>query len=109
MGTRKMILLLTGYFCLSYMFLMGLEGCGFSSLTSQRYIWPPCSDQDEDGYGSPASASCTFPELDCNDNSSDIYPNAPELCDKRDNQCSGNTGFGEIDEGCNKEDTPSAM
>jgi len=119
-----------------------------------------CVDLDGDGYGSPASATCTYPELDClddpldggaeinpgvaeicdgrdnncdgtidegcegicdtdndghdeffwclgggpnddcNDNDATIYPDAPELCDGKDNQCSGDAGYGTIDEGC---------
>ncbi|MEJ2267747.1 MAG: putative metal-binding motif-containing protein [Nanoarchaeota archaeon] len=38
--------------------------------------------------------------IDCNDDDADIYPNAPELCDFKDNQCSGNSGYGTEDEGC---------
>lgn len=38
---------------------------------------------------------------DCNDGNPSIYSNAPELCDGIDNQCSGDPGYGSIDEGCN--------
>ncbi len=59
-----------------------------------------CADNDGDGYGSPASPYCTYPQLDCNDYDAAIYPNAPELCDGKDNQCLGDAGYGAIDEGC---------
>ncbi|MBS3085671.1 DUF4214 domain-containing protein [Candidatus Pacearchaeota archaeon] len=54
-------------------------------------------DIDADGYYI-SGGECG--ELDCNDNDASIYPNAPELCDGKDNQCSGNVGYGEVDEGC---------
>ncbi len=37
---------------------------------------------------------------DCHDNNSTIYPGALEICDGIDNQCPGDTGYGQIDEGC---------
>jgi hypothetical protein len=63
-------------------------------------------DIDGDGYGSLLSgwiSSChTFPPSgfswvfsDCNDRDSAIHPGAPELCDGKDNNCSGDE-----DEGC---------
>lgn len=38
-----------------------------------------CTDVDRDGYGSPASASCTHPDLDCNDHDSTAHPGATEI------------------------------
>ncbi|SDP70072.1 matrixin family metalloprotease [Desulforhopalus singaporensis] len=53
-----------------------------------------CVDADDDG--SPAYH-------DCNDNDKFIYPKASEICDTQDNQCPGDIGYGDIDEGCNPE------
>ena len=55
-----------------------------------------CTDNDGDGYGDPASTSCTNPELDCNDDNIDINPGAQETCgDSEDYDCDGqnNNGF----------------
>ena len=54
-----------------------------------------CTDTDSDGYGNPASAACTFAELDCNNNNSSINPGATEICDGVDNNCNS-----QIDEVC---------
>jgi len=56
-------------------------------------------DADGDGYGDPASSLCIHLELDCDDTHASVYPGAPELCDKLDNQCDGDSGFGIVDEG----------
>lgn len=60
-------------------------------------------DADGDGYGDPliSSRSCTSPagyvknNADCNDQDNTVFPDAPELCDGKDNNCDGIT-----DEGC---------
>ncbi|OGP60669.1 MAG: hypothetical protein A2V67_10620 [Deltaproteobacteria bacterium RBG_13_61_14] len=39
---------------------------------------------------------------DCHDRNAAVYPGAPELCDKIDNQCPGDWGYGVADEGCGK-------
>ena len=75
---------------LSGMFLMGQEP------------WSPaeCIDNDGDGYGNPAAASCTYPELDCDDTNADVSPGAEEICDGLDNQCPGDHCFEEVDAHC---------
>ncbi len=41
-----------------------------------------CIDNDADGYGNPAHAECTYPELDCDNYNSNIYPtNSNTSCD----------------------------
>jgi cysteine-rich repeat protein len=52
---------------------------------------PSTSDGDGDGF-SPATG-------DCDDTNRDIYPGAPEICDGVDNQCPGNPGHHQVDEG----------
>jgi len=52
-------------------------------------------DSDSDGFGNPnvINSSCEQPNgfvvnnLDCNDDDPDIYTDAPELCDGKDNNC----------------------
>jgi hypothetical protein len=95
MFRRSLILAWIGIIALSGMFLLGQEG------------WAPCTDNDGDGYGSPASASCRYPGFDCDDNNQDIHPGAtegpngdPTCSDTVDNDCDGITDT--PDEGCVK-------
>ncbi len=53
-----------------------------------------CQDQDGDGYGQNCSSG-----TDCKDNNASVYPGAPEQMDGVDNQCSGDAGYGLVDEG----------
>ncbi len=49
-----------------------------------------CNDGDNDGYGNPASSSCTNSGLDCNDNNPSINPGATETCNLNiDDNCDG--------------------
>ena len=62
-------------------------------------------DADDDGFGDSASGyySCSpnipigfvLDDSDCDDTNDDIYPNAPEICDGLDNDCSSSTGIDE--------------
>ena len=56
-----------------------------------------CRDLDRDGYGNPVQPSCTFQELDCDDDNPYIFPDAPEGCDFIDTDCDGSMGFHEMD------------
>ena len=56
------------------------------------------TDGDSDGYGSlvfPAIRDCTKPpnyadnNTDCNDYNENIHPGAPEICNKKDDNCNG--------------------
>ena len=87
MLSGKKLLAPIGMALLSGTFLMGQGACP-----------SPCTDLDGDGYGSPASTTCTYPELDCHDTDDAVYPGAPEICDGMDNQCPGDVGYGEVDE-----------
>jgi len=65
------------------------EVCGFCG--------PACVDADGDGfYTNPRCGTAG----DCEDSDSTVYPGAPELCDGKDNQCPGDSGYGRIDETC---------
>lgn len=52
---------------------------------------------DNDGDGHYAVGACLSPADDCNDNDSQSYPGAPEICDGQDNDCDGSMGPDEID------------
>lgn len=57
------------------------DGCGGG---------PVCTDNDGDGYGFPADASCSYPEEDCNDALASVNPGATENCGNGiDDDCDG--------------------
>jgi hypothetical protein len=68
------------------------EDCSGSDLVCEDPEPPPetCVDNDGDGYGNPASSTCTFSSLDCNDNNRYINPGVEEVCGNGvDEDCSG--------------------
>lgn len=71
--------------------------CGkkeYGSIIDQKtFTFRISRDVDKDGFSTCDGDSA---ENRCNDNDASIYPGAPELCDKKDNDCDG-----EVDEGCN--------
>ncbi len=89
MFSQKTFSLWMGILLISGIFLLGQE------------TWPPqdCVDTDSDGYGNPASVSCTYPGFDCNDGDPDVNPGAVEICDDGvDNDCDGDIDMD--DTGC---------
>jgi hypothetical protein len=63
----------------------------------------PCV-ADTDGDGSRDDA-------DCDPENGEVYPGARELCDRVDNQCPGDPGFGNVDDSCfcNTKDTAHSV
>jgi hypothetical protein len=59
-----------------------------------------CTDADFDSWFTGCDAYITINGEDCEDSNPDVYPDAPEYCDCIDNQCPGDPGYGQIDEGC---------
>jgi len=59
-----------------------------------------CEDLDQDLSFAGCDDYTLLPGPDCDDGDSLVYPGAFEECDEVDNQCEGDEGFGEIDEGC---------
>ena len=65
--------------------------------------WVSCStclDTDSDTWYTGCDAYISRNGIDCNDGDSVVYPGASELCDEKDNQCPGDSGYGTVDEGC---------
>ncbi|HKZ49973.1 MAG TPA: DUF4215 domain-containing protein, partial [Candidatus Nanoarchaeia archaeon] len=69
-----------------------ISGDGCSSVCLLEVV---CTDADNDGFRMEGGACGP---VDCDDNDISVFPNAPELCDAKDNQCPGDIGFGQVDE-----------
>jgi len=51
------------------------------------FEWP-CTDEDEDGYGTGEQRTgCTYPEEDCDDADANVNPGATEICNGIDDDC----------------------
>ncbi|MFK7978468.1 MAG: HYR domain-containing protein [Saprospiraceae bacterium] len=85
-------------------------GTGCNTGCSTFYL-----DNDNDGFGNPLSSitTCVAPSgyisnnQDFNDNDNTLYPNAPELCDGKDNNNNGQIDEGTDDDNdgvCNEDD-----
>ncbi|MFC1889655.1 putative metal-binding motif-containing protein, partial [Thermodesulfobacteriota bacterium] len=89
---------------IAYLWVLFLAGFFFVFSGGQSGCPPECIDSDGDGYGAPASQTCLFPELDCDDTDPDVNPGMEESdavgnCeDGKDNDCDGNHDF--IDADC---------
>ena len=66
-------------------------------------------DTDSDGHDEFWWCLGGGPNDDCDDIDPSIYSGAPELCDGKDNQSSGDTGYGTIDEGCSCSGNPMTI
>jgi hypothetical protein len=70
------------------------------SITAGNQTFYADADGDEYGNTAIATQACTAPQGyvaisgDCNDNDNSVHPNAPEVCDGKDNDCNG-----QVDEG----------
>jgi len=54
-------------------------------------------DEDGDGFFVGCADYSIISGPDCDDNDATVYPNAPEICDGKDNNCDGRTDDGAID------------
>ncbi len=83
----------------SYWYVVGIDTVsGQMDIAGPKVFWKtiPCSDNDSDGYGDPASRLCTHPERDCDDFRADVNPGPMEgpegdatCSDLVDNDCDG--------------------
>ncbi len=70
----------------------GTDASSAADVQTHPYNW--CDDKDGDFY-SVCDGTCVIPGNefcgDCNDNDSEIHPNAKDICDGKDNDCNGKT------------------
>jgi len=93
---------MTNPLCLGTNFTYRVNFSAQTNLDSVNISWSlssSCVDGDLDGWNTTVGGGCGS-VADCDDSNMDVYPDAPELCDGVDNQCPGDAGYGEIDEGC---------
>ena len=68
---------------------LGLIGC---SDDDDDHRAPSCQDNDKDGYGNPASSTCTYLDLDCNDSDPLVHPGVTEVIGNgKDDDCNSST------------------
>ncbi len=67
-----------------------VDGLTTANVSQFFTLWQTMPDGDGDGH-----TKLTLGGDDCNDMDSTVYPGAPELCDRKDNDCDGL-----VDEGC---------
>ena len=77
-----------------YRFKASVSGVGEIESGNDVHVKKKCTDNDEDGYGKPASNTCRESKEDCNDNDREVNPGASEKCDGKDNDCDN-----KVDEG----------
>jgi len=77
------------------------NSCTLDDVCDQGVCSGIALDADGDGYGPDSCGG------DCDDGNPDVYPAAPELCDEIDDQCPGDPGYGEVDEGCDMAEIPA--
>ncbi|MCA9772367.1 MAG: FG-GAP repeat protein, partial [Myxococcales bacterium] len=64
------------------------------------YTFPPCVDEDGDGYGESPSIYCDSPRRDCDDGDAGVNPGAMERCANGvDDDCDGRVDVGDDDDG----------
>ncbi|MCP4568661.1 MAG: hypothetical protein GY841_13875, partial [FCB group bacterium] len=96
--------------CNAYVAINGPDACDGDVNNWTGGGCASCVDVDLDAYFTGCDAYATINGPDCDDADTTTYPGAPtpenpDHCDGHDNQCPGDPGFGQIDEGCGPTDT----
>ncbi len=70
------------------------DACCVAPICAQEPVCiEPCTDNDGDGFGDPASPGCTYAFPDCDDSNPDINPLATEITNNGiDENCDGSDG-----------------